>query len=99
MKTCPHLEPLEKELAAKNIPLGEPAVSPYGAHWGKWCECDCVFDAASLRPRLGLPDCVDYTEYDGRVAGSDATFFCKECKRAIMGRHPAYAGPITARLA
>lgn len=99
MKTCIHLESLEKELAAKNIPLGEPATSPYGAMWGKWCECNCVFDAEALRKRLGLADCVEYTEYDGRVAGSDATFYCKECKRAIMGCHPAYAGTLTASLA
>jgi len=98
MKTCRHLQPLETELARNNIPLGDPAASPYGTQWGLWSPCDCVFDEPALRSRLALPACVTYEEYDGRVAGSDATFYCKECKRAIMGCHPRYAGPTTRRL-
>ena len=98
MKTCAHLEPLEQELARNKIPLAEGVTSPYGPQWGLWSACDCVFDEPVLRLRLGLPACVSYKEYDGRVAGSDATFYCTECRRAIMGRHPRYAGPATPRL-
>lgn len=99
MKTCVHLEPLERELALKGIPLGEPATSPYGPQSGQWSACSCVFDAPSLRQRLSLPECVTYEEYDGRVAGSDATFYCTLCKRAIMGIHPNYARYDTPHLA
>jgi hypothetical protein len=99
MKTCTHLEPLERELDAQGIVLGEPRVSPYGPQAGNWCACDCTFDAPTLRTRLALPACVTYEEYDGRVAGSDATFFCKECNRAIMGLHPNYANAATKKLA
>lgn len=98
MKTCPHLAPLERELAAQGIALGEPRVSPYGKSAGLWCACECAFDAAALRARLALPASVTYEEYDGRVAGSDATFFCTECKRAITGLHPNYAHATTRRL-
>jgi hypothetical protein len=98
-RTCPHLEPLEKELERAGVALREPVPSPYGPEWGLWSEVDCVFEAASLRARLGLPEFILFEEYDGRVAGSDATFYCSKCKRAIMGRHHAYAGPTTARLA
>jgi hypothetical protein len=98
-RTCPHLEPLEKELERAGVTLGAPVPSPYGPDWGLWSEVDCVFEAASLRVRLGLPDFIKFEEYDGRVAGSDATFYCPQCKRAIMGRHHRYAGPKTARLA
>ena len=98
METCPHLEPLERELEAKGIALGEGGDSPYGPDWGVWYPCDCSFDGERLRSRLGLADCVDYTEYDGRVAGSDATFYCRECKRAIIGIHPRYAGAAVVRL-
>lgn len=98
MKTCPHLEPLERALAAANIPLGEPAGNPYSEEFGLWFACDCVFDAPALRKRLQLPDFVTYEEYDGRAAGSDATFSCKQGKRAIMGTHPSYAGSKTHRL-
>src|SRR6185369_18073074 len=98
MKTCPHLEPLELELAVRNIPLGEAAANPYDAKFGLWCSTDCIFNEPSLRKRLRLPDCVTYEEYDGRVAGSDATFYCTECKRAIMGTHPIYGTSKTRRL-
>lgn len=98
MKTCRHLEPLERELATRNIPLGDPQPSPYGPQSGLWCECHCVFDEASLRQRLALSPQITYEEYDGRVAGSDATFYCPECKRAIMGCHPNYAKAWTPRL-
>jgi hypothetical protein len=99
MKTCIHLEPLEVELESRGVPLGPGGDSPYGPDWGIWFPVDCTFDAPSLRERLKIPECVDYTEYDGRVAGSDATWYCKECKRAIMGGHPRYAYPTTPRIA
>ena len=97
-KTCAHLEPLEKELEARGVRIGEPMPSPYGPEWGLWSEVDCTFDAASLRARLRLPEFIRFEEYDGRVAGSDATFYCPRCHRALMGRHRAYAGPTTPRL-
>jgi hypothetical protein len=37
-----------------------------------------TFDELGLRARLVLPEFVRYVEYDGRVAGSDATFTCYE---------------------
>ena len=98
-RTCAHLEPLEQELDRAGAVLGAPMPSPYGSEWGLWSEVDCVFEADSLRARLGLPDFIKFEEYDGRVAGSDATFYCPRCKRAIMGRHRRYAGPRTLRLA
>ena len=91
MKTCVHLEPLERELESRGIPLGEGGSSPYGDDWGTWFEASCTFDAESLRARLEIPQSVTFEEYDGRVAGSDATWYCPECKRAIMGLHPRYA--------
>jgi len=66
IKTCPHLAPLEQELEAHNIALGEGMTSPYGSQWGIWFYCDCVFNADSLRARLKLPDFITYQEYDGR---------------------------------
>src|SRR5215831_12388951 len=77
-RTCPHLEPLEKELERAGVALGAPVPSPYGPDWGLWSEVDCVFEADSLRARLGLPDFIKFEEYDGRVAGSDATFYCPQ---------------------
>lgn len=96
--TCVHLEPLEAELKRHGMQLGEPMPSLYGPEWGLWSLVDCTFDANALRARLGLADFIRFQEYDGRVAGSDATFYCPRCRRAIMGMHPAYAGPTTPRI-
>ena len=98
VKTCTHLEPLEIELEARGVPLGPGGDSPYGPEWGVWFPVNCMFDEPSLRERLHIPECVAYTEYDGRVAGSDATWYCNECKRAIMGGHPRYAQVGTPRI-
>lgn len=97
MKTCEHLAPLEQELAARGIPLGEGGRSPYSDE-GVWFPVDCTFDGPALRVRLQLPDFITYEEYDGRVAGSDATWYCWQCKCAIMGMHPRYAQSSTPRL-
>src|SRR5215813_2941280 len=97
-KTCPHLEPLERELEKNGIPLGEGMVSPYGPQWGTWFWCNVLFYEPALRVKLALANFITYDEYDGRVAGSDATFYCPRCKRAIVGIHPHYATPDTPRL-
>jgi len=72
-----------------------PTESPYGDDL-RWFSCACTFDEPALRTRLGLGGGVRYVEYDGRVAGSDATFTCKACGCVIMGLHPRYA-PARAR--
>jgi hypothetical protein len=84
MKTCEHLEPLEQMLEAQGIELGEGGKGPYD-EGGVWFEVNCVFDGPALRARLPLPELVTYEEYDGRAAGSDATWYCTQCRRAIMG--------------
>jgi hypothetical protein len=98
-RTCSHLSALETELESRDVRIGEPVPSPYGPEWGLWSPVDCTFDAGPLRARLGLADFIRFEEYDGRVAGSDATFYCPQCRRAIMGRHPRYAGATTPRIA
>ena len=97
MKTCVHLEPLERELENHGIALGEGGRSPY-SDAGVWYPVDCVFDGPALRRRLGLPDFITYEEYDGRVAGSDASWYCWKCGRANMGLHPNYACPCAPRI-
>jgi hypothetical protein len=78
-RTCAHLEPLEAELERSGVRIGEPMPSPYGPDWGLWSEVDCVFEAASLRARLGLPEFILFEEYtapgaSGRSwAGTDTT--------------------------
>jgi hypothetical protein len=96
-RTCAHLAPLEQALAKRKIPL-TPIESPYGDDL-RWFSCACTFDEPALRARLGLGSGVRYVEYDGRVAGSDATFGCEACGCVIMGLHPRYAPARARRLA
>ncbi len=94
MKTCVHLEPLERELEGRGIALGNGGASPYGPDWGIWFEVNCTFDERSLRVRLGITNpLVTFYEYDGNMGGSDATWHCRACNRAIMGSIARYTGP------
>jgi len=89
VKTCVHLDALERELEARGVSL-DVIQSPYNVG-GIWLGVSCTFDEPSLRARLGIPTRVTYEEYDGRVAGSDATWGCAECGRYVMGLHPRYS--------
>ena len=85
-------------MEAQGIALQEGGRSPYGPDLGIWYPVNCTFDGPVVRERLQIPESVTYEEYDGRVAGSDATWFCKQCGRAIMGMIPRYAPSGTPRV-
>jgi hypothetical protein len=90
VRPCEHLRPLEGALLAVGVRFG-PIVSPSANDRMTWFMCEATFDELSLRSRLNLPDFLGYTEYDGRVAGADATFACARCNHAILGYHPLCA--------
>jgi hypothetical protein len=92
MKTCEHLQPVADALAEHGIALSA-IESPYATNEYRWFGCECTFDADTLRERLKLHPCVSYYEYDGRVAGSDSTCTCAECRCVILGLHPSFALP------
>ena len=98
LKTCLHLQQLEQVIESCGVAIGEGGESPYSDE-GVWFPVSCTFDGPALRARLELPDFVTFEEYDGRVAGSDATWYCWKCKRAIMGMHPRYAAIDIPRIA
>jgi len=97
VRTCEHLEPLEQAIEARGVAIGAGGKSPYSDS-GVWYPVECTFDGPALRARLGIPDAITFDEYDGRVAGSDATWYCWKCSRAIIGLHPRYAKPSTPRI-
>ena len=94
---CEHLRPLAEAIVAAEVSL-DPIPSPYSENRLTWFMCDATFDEPSLRTRLRLPEFVTYREYDGRVAGSDATFACSRCDQVILGYHPLYAPRDTPRV-
>ncbi len=98
MRTCPHLESLESEIESRGVEIGAGGDSPYGSDLGVWFPVSCTFDELSIRTRLNIGPDISFEEYDGRVAGSDATWYCKQCKRALMGLHPRYAPAGTPRI-
>lgn len=98
LKTCPHLQPIERAALAAGAVVGDGMPSPYGPKWGTWYPVNCTFDGPALRQRLGIESFVTFEEYDGQVAGSDATFHCPLCNMALMGVHPHYAGAGTPKV-
>ena len=98
VKTCPHLERLEWVLDSAGLSLGDGKPCPHDVDWGLWYTAPCTFDEKSLQLKLELEPCVHYEEFEGRYVPSDAMFYCTRCKKAIIGKHPRYAGKDVVRL-
>jgi hypothetical protein len=47
-----------------------------------------------LEKRFQLPAFVGWYEYDGRVAGHEAGFHCKECNSLLVGGMATYGGEL-----
>ncbi len=93
---CEHLRPLAQAIIDAGIALS-PTESPYNDK-GTWFACDCTFDEAPLRARLGLDPALRYAEYEGMAAGSDATWNCDVDNQILMGPHPRHIGSDTKQL-
>lgn len=90
---CEHLLSLDQQLQALGIGVqwrGKSWWNP-GASSGEWVYYDCYLDRVALRNRLGLPGFVEDSEYDGRHAGQESGFICRQCNSAVMGNHSHYA--------
>jgi hypothetical protein len=92
LKTCPHLGRIEQVIDSAGLALGDGEPCPHDHDWGTWYQVPCAFDPESLHLKLELEPCVRYEEYEGRFVQSDAMFYCSRCKKAIIGKHPRYAG-------
>ena len=95
-KTCPHLAPLEQGLRAAGIPAVLDGKSWYRSKydtspgWG-WVYFKCLLDRRALEKRFDLGKPVHYQEYDGRVAGCEAGFYCQQHDSAVVAVHRNYA--------
>ena len=90
-RTCEHLAPLERLLAAGGTPVGPGRPCPHDADWGTWHYTPATLDLRRLGRQVPLDPCVHPEAYEGRLGDSDVTFYCQTCKRAIVGRHPGVA--------
>ncbi len=88
--TCDHLRILERDLRARGFGIQYQGKSWWGDSRGVWVYFDCCLDADGIRASYGLPPFVEYSEYDGKVAGQEAGFECPRCQSAVMGVHPLY---------
>lgn len=87
---CDHLAPVERELAARGVPVGPGRPCPHEPEWGTWFVVDALFGTC-LGLRLNLEPCVIFEEYEGVLSASDAMFYCTACQQAIVGRHAGSA--------
>ena len=87
-RTCRHLAPLERLLAAAGAAVGPGQPCPHDADWGTWFTTAAALDARVLRRHMALDPCVSDIVYEGVFAAGDVTFYCAACKRAIVGRLP-----------
>jgi len=89
--TCKHLQSIESAAHADGLP-----VAARGNWWekgeGNNIYFGCVLNRALLEKRFQLPAFVGWYEYDGRVAGHEAGFHCKECNSLLVGGMATYGG-------
>jgi hypothetical protein len=90
--TCDHLRPLEQDLRAQPFRVQYEGRSWWGASNGAWVYFGCCLEPERVRAAYALPQFVEYSEYDGKVAGQEAGFTCTRCQSAVMGAHPLYNG-------
>ena len=88
--TCVHLQNVEAAVRAAKI-----EIECEGDWWGTGVELSvyfkCRLDHSKIHSEFDLPECVEWTEYDGRVAGHESGLCCTECKSFLVGAHPNYA--------
>ncbi len=74
-------------------------VTSRGQAWSdncrQWVYFDCFMDLEAVRDRIALAPCVRDHEHLGTHDGSEAGFFCEQCKDGIMGVHPEGRKPST----
>ena len=91
--TCQHLQPIEAQARSAGIDL-----TASGDWWGNGSVnnvyFNCVLDQGAIASMFQLPDFVEWYEYDGRVAGHEAGFHCKQCNSLLVGGISAYGGKV-----
>jgi hypothetical protein len=89
--TCQHLQPIEALARSAGIEL-----IASGDWWGNGSVqsvyFNCVLNQKLITSAFQLPVFVEWYEYDGRVAGHEAGFHCKQCNSQLVGGVPAYGG-------
>jgi hypothetical protein len=89
---CRHLQALERELRASGVAIElETKDWSKGDAAGFWLYFRARIDPDATRRQFHLPEGIEYDEWDGRVAGSEAGFHCTSCNSGVMGVHPAAA--------
>jgi hypothetical protein len=88
--TCEHLAALEMDLRATGVRIQSDGLSWWDERTPGWMYFSMYLVPDRVRAQYGLPEFVEYSAWDGHVAGQEAGFECKRCRSAIMGVHPAY---------
>ena len=88
--TCVHLQEIEAALRLADLEI-EVEGDWWGTGSGKSVYFKCILDPSQIRERYDVDACVEWTEYDGRMAGHEAGFHCPQCKSFLVGGHPNYS--------
>ena len=94
LKSCPHLQLLERELREAGITTqyeGRVLWQDRHAANGWWLYFNCLLDRASLQRRLHLGEPLRYLEGDRLAGGHEAGWFCFECGSSITGVYRKYS--------
>ena len=93
-RTCRHLAPLERLLAAAGRAVGPGRPCPHDAEWGTWFRTEAALDLNVVTKHVRLDACVRGEAYQEALSyGGDVTFYCAKCKQAIVGRLPRPQAP------
>lgn len=91
--TCEHLQGIESLARSSGIEVGAA-----GDWWGNGSVQSVYFNCVLSQERIcnlfQLPAFVEWYEYDGRVAGHEAGFHCKQCNSQLVGGVSTYGGKV-----
>lgn len=94
---CEHLQPLEKELIAKDIKETFRG-QPWTKNCREWVYYDCFLDTEKIKLRLQLPEFITAHQNNDPVSGLEEGLVCNACFDAIIGHHHLLKNKIQAEI-
>jgi tetratricopeptide (TPR) repeat protein len=91
LQVCEHLRPVKDYIVANG-----GKITFAGQAWSNncrlWVYFDVILDAAALKDRFALPDCVAVHEHRGKFDGAEQGLVCNAHQDAVMGPHSGQSG-------
>jgi hypothetical protein len=91
---CEHIAPVAEYIRGRGAKLAS-CCQPWSKNCHLWAYFDALLDCEGLIAGLGLDRCVEIHDHRGTHDGSERGLICTIHHDAVMGPHPADAGPLT----